>query len=220
MGKTKHQYAVIGLGRFGASVAASLHAMGHEVLAIDADEKRVSQISDAVTHVAQADATDETALAVLGLRNFDAVVVAIGGDIQANVATTLLLKEFGVPYIIAKAQNTLHGKMLERIGADRVVYPERDMGQRVAHSMASANFLDYIELSPRLGLMEIAVPAVFVGKTLAQADLRTRYGINVVAIQRQEQLLASLQPAEIMTDGDILFVAGSAAGIRQMALPD
>ena len=142
MSRQKKQFAVIGLGRFGTSVAMTLQQLGHEVLAIDADEERVQKISDQVTHVVQADTTDENSLQALGLRNFDAVVVAIGENVQANVATTLLVKDMGVPFIIAKARNALHGKMLEKIGADRVVYPERDMGQRVAHSLISSNVLD------------------------------------------------------------------------------
>lgn len=150
LAKMEKHFAVIGLGRFGTSVAMTLQSLGHEVLAIDSDAERVQKLSDQVTHVVQVDTTEESALMALGLRNFDAIVVAIGEDVQANVATTLLLKEIGVPYIIAKARNALHGKMLEKIGADRVVYPERDMGQRVAHSMVSANVLDYIELSPNL----------------------------------------------------------------------
>ena len=219
MAVAKKQYAVIGLGRFGASVAMSLQALGHEVLAVDLDEDRVKKLSDEVTHVVQADSTDEASLSALGLRNFDAVVVAIGGDIQANVATTLLLKELGGPFIIAKAQNALHGKMLERIGADRVVFPERDMGQRVAHSLVSANLLDYIELSPDISLVEIAAPARFVGKTLIQTDLRARYDINVVAIKRLEELLVPPQPDEVIRAEDILIAVGATAGIQRIALP-
>lgn len=216
MSLVKKQYAVIGLGRFGASVAVNLHALGHEVLAIDSDEERVQKLSEDVTHVVQADTTDENALTALGLRNFDAVVVAIGADVQANVATTLLLKEMGIPYIVAKAQNALHGKMLEKIGADRVVYPERDMGQRVAHSLVSANILDYIELSPQLSLVEVTAPGSLVGKTLAQADLRAHYGVNVVAIKRFEDLIVPPQPDELIAAGDILIVVGATEGVRRM----
>src|SRR5665647_494893 len=200
MEKTKKLFAVIGLGRFGTSVALTLQMLGNEVLAIDSDEDRVQKISDQVTHVVQADTTDENALHALGLRNFDAVVVAIGANVQANVATTLLLKELGIPYIIAKASNALHGKMLEKIGADRVVYPERDMGQRVAHSLISSNVLDYIELSPSLSLVEVTAPGIFVGHTLQQTNMRALYGVNVVAIKRADQLIVPPRPDEIIQD--------------------
>ena len=216
MKKEKKQFAVIGLGRFGTSVASTLQALGHEVLAIDSDEERVQKLSDEVTHVVQADTTDENSLNALGLRNFDAVVVAIGADVQANVTTTLLLKEMGIPFIIAKARNALHGKILAKIGADRVIYPERDMGQRVAHSLVSTNVLDYIELSPSLSLVEVTAPGIFVGRTLAQADLRARYGVNVVAIKRYEDLIVPPQPDELIHECDVLIVIGATAGVQQM----
>ena len=216
MAIVKKQYAVIGLGRFGTSVALTLQSLGHEVLAIDSDEERVQKLSEEVTHVVQADTTDENSLNALGLRNFDAVVVAIGEDVQANVATTLLLKEIGVPYIVAKAKNALHGKMLERIGADRVVFPERDMGQRVAHSLVSANILDYIELSPNLSLVEVTAPASLTGKTLAEADLRANYGVNVVAIKRFEDLIVPPQPGDMIAEGDVLIVVGATDGIQRL----
>ena len=218
MTMAKKQYAVIGLGRFGTSVAVTLHSLGHEVLAIDSDEERVQKVSEEVTHVIQADTTDENALNALGLRNFDAVVVAIGADIQANVATTLLLKEMGIPFIIAKASNALHGKMLEKIGADRVVYPERDMGQRVAHSLVSENILDYIELSPQLSLVEVTAPKGILGKTLAQADLRARFGVNVVAIKRFEDIIVPPQPGDMILESDILIVVGATESVQRMEL--
>ena len=216
MKPAKKLFAVIGLGRFGTSVAMTLQTLGHEVLAIDSDEDRVQKLSDQVTHVVQADTADENALHALGLRNFDAVVVAIGADVQANVATTLLLKELGIPYIIAKARNALHGKMLEKIGADRVVYPERDMGQRVAHSLISSNVLDYIELSPDLSLVEVTVPGAFIGRTLQQANMRALYGVNVVAIKRFDKLIVPPQPDELIQESDIMIVIGSTEGLQQL----
>ena len=216
MDKQKKQFAVIGLGRFGTSVALTLQMLGNDVLAIDSDEDRVQRISDQVTHVVQADTTDENSLLTLGLRNFDAVVVAIGADVQANVATTLLLKELGVPYIVAKASNALHGKMLEKIGADRVVYPERDMGQRVAHSLISSNVLDYIELSPSLSLVEVTAPAIFVGHCLQQTNMRALYGVNVVAIKRYDLLIVPPNPDEVIQESDILIVIGSTEGLQRL----
>lgn len=215
MKKTK-QFAVIGLGRFGTSVAITLHKMGYEVLAIDTDEERVQEFSNEVTHVVQADTTDEDTLVALGIRNFDVVIVAIGQDVQANILTTLQLKEIGVPYIVSKASSKLHGKMLEKLGADRVIYPERDMGQRVAHNLVSSNVLDYIELSPNLNIMEVSVPTTVVGKTLAETNLRAKYGINVVAIKRGEEIIIPPQPSEKIIEQDVLVVVGNIKGIQSL----
>ena len=212
----KKQFAIIGLGRFGTSVAKTLYQMGYEVLAVDADEARVQDFSDEVTHVVQADTTDEDTLKALGIRNFDVVVVAIGADVQANLMTTLQLKEMGVPYIVAKAKNPLHGKMLEKIGADRVVYPERDMGQRVAHNLVSSNVLEYIELSPDYSIVEVTAPSALVGKNLVETDLRGRYEVNVVAIRRGEQLLVPPQPTEKILEKDVLFVVGANRGVQRL----
>jgi len=214
--KDTKQFAVIGLGRFGSSVAITLHKMGYEVLAIDNDEERVQEFSNEVTHVVQADTTDEETLMALGIRNFDVVIVAIGEDVQANILTTLQLKELGVSYIVTKASNKLHGKMLEKLGADRVVYPERDMGQRVAHNLVSSTVLDYIELSPNLNIMEVSVPQALVGQTLAQTDLRAKYGINVVAIKRGADIIVPPLPSEKIIAHDILVVVGSIKGIQTL----
>lgn len=210
------QFAVIGLGRFGVSVAENLYKQGYDVMAVDSDEERVQKFSDEVTHVVQADCTDENALKALGIRNFDVVVVAIGEDIQANVMTTLLLKEMGVPYVVAKAKNALHGRMLEKIGADRVVYPERDMGVRIAHNIISRNVMDYIELSPELGVVEVNAPQELIGKTLQQANLRSRFGVNVVAIKRDEEIDVSPKAEDVITAGDILVVIGKTEGVLKL----
>lgn len=210
------QFAVIGLGRFGSSVAVHLYQLGYDVLVIDSDEERTQKFSDEVTHVVQADSTDENALKALGIRNFDVVVVAIGEDIQANVMTTLLLKELGVPFVVAKAKTALHGRMLEKVGADKVVYPERDMGVRIAHNIISRNVLDYIELSPDLSIVEVNAPHELINKTLQQANLRPRFGVNVVAIKHGEELNVSPMAEDIIKAGDILVVIGSMDGIQSL----
>ncbi|SDE61031.1 potassium channel family protein [Sporomusa acidovorans] len=210
------QFAVIGLGRFGSSIATTLYKLGYEVLAIDANEEQVQKLSETVTHVVQADTTDENSLKALGIRNFDVVVVAIGEDIQANVLTTLILKDLGVKYIVAKARNELHGKMLAKIGADRIVYPERDMGLRVAHNLVSTNVLEYIELSPDLSIAEITAPKTLVGRSLAEANLRVKYEINVVAIKRDEVLIVPPPSDEKIRTGDILIFVGQTRGIQKM----
>src|SRR3569833_2397583 len=177
------QYAVIGLGRFGTSVARTLYEMGYDVLGIDTNEDLIQDAIDLVTHAVTADSTDENALKSIGIRNFDVVVVAIGNDVKNSILTTLILKELGVKYIVVKAQDELHGKVLEKIGADRVVYPERDMGYRVAHNLISPNILDYIELAPDYSILEIHTPNKFVGRSLEQIDIRRKYGCNVMAIK-------------------------------------
>ncbi|CQR73977.1 Ktr system potassium uptake protein A [Sporomusa ovata DSM 2662] len=210
------QFAVIGLGRFGTSVATTLFKLGYDVLAIDVNEEQVQKISETVTHVVQADTTDENSLKALGIRNYDVVIVAVGSDIQANVLTTLLLKELGIKYIVAKAINELHGKMLAKIGADRVVYPERDMGLRVAHSLVSTNVLEYIELSPDLSVAEITAPKILVGHSLAETNLRVKYELNVVAIKRNEVLLVPPPSDEKIKAGDILILVGQTKGIQKL----
>ena len=212
----KKQFAVIGLGRFGESVAKTLYTMGFDVLAIDSDEERVQGLMDSVTHVAQADATDESALKSLGIRNFDIVVVAIGQNLEASVLVTVLLKELGVPYVLAKAQSELHGKVLSRTGADKVIYPERDMGTRVARQLVSENIVDYIDLAADYSLVEVAAPPEFVGKNLRQLALRDKYGLNVLAIKRGREVNVSPLADDYIADGDLLVVVGDNNSIKRL----
>ncbi|WP_027626875.1 potassium channel family protein [Clostridium lundense] len=212
----KKQFAVIGLGRFGTSVAKTLYALGNDVLAVDSDEDMVQNISDSVTHSVQADGTDENSLRSLGIRNFDVAVVTIGSDLQASVMATLLLKELGVKYIIAKANNELHAKVLYKIGADRVVLPERDMGVRVAHNLVSSNILDYIELSPDYSIAEIVSPKEWHGKNLKQLSVRANYGINVVAIKKDNDINVSPNAEDIIEPGDIVVAIGGAEELSRL----
>ena len=214
--KDIRQFAIIGIGRFGSNMAKALTKMGYEVLAIDKNMERVQEFSNEFTHVVQADATDENALRELGILNFDVVVVAIGEDVQANVLTTLQLKEIGAPYIVSMARDSLQIKLLEKIGADRVVSPERDMARRVAYNLASTSVMDYIELSPQFSIVEIAVPEDFLDKTLMESDIRAKYGINVVAIKRKNDLIISPRPTERLQKGDVAIVVGSNDGINSL----
>ena len=215
MANTK-QFVVIGLGRFGESVAKTLYSLGHDVLAIDMDEDSVQEISDSVTHAVQMDATDENALRTLGLRNFDVAVVTIGSNIQASVMITLLVKELGVKYIIAKGQSDLHAKVLYKIGADRVVLPEKDMGVRVAHNLVSAGILDFIELSPDYSIMELRVLNEWDGKTLKELKLRSSYGINIMAIKKGENIDISPKAEEVLSSDDIIVAIGSADDLSNL----
>ncbi len=208
MGKRK-SYVVWGLGRFGVSVAETLTELGHEVLGIDNNEETVQRLSTVLTHVVVTDNIDETTVKALGLRNFDVAIVGIG-ELQANLLCTMLLKEAGVRMIVSKASSTLHGKMLEKIGADKVIYPERDMGKRVAHNLASSNIMDYIELTDDLSLMEISLIEDMKDKTLIEADVRRKYGVNVVAIKHKDGTTEiNMDPQKPLVDGDVLIVIGA-----------
>lgn len=211
----KRQYAVIGMGRFGTSVAMTLVKAGQEVLVVDSDEERIQKVAEFFTHAVVVDTTDEAAFTALGIRNFDMVVVAIGHDVQASVLTTLLLKEMGVRHIVAKAASVLHGKMLDKVGADQVVFPERDMGQRIAHNLMSTNIIDYFELAPDLGIIEVDVSGNLVGKSLLESKLREKYSITVIAVRRAGKISLSPDPAAILVESDRLIIVGDNLGIQR-----
>lgn len=179
------QFAVIGLGQFGVSVAKTLAEEGCEVIAIDKREDRVQQVAEFVTNAVTADATDEKTLRSLGVQQVDAAIICIGQDIQSSILIALLLKELGIKEIVAKAVNPSHGKVLEKIGVNKVVFPEIEMGERIARSMISEVVREQISVYSQYSLMEIVAPQSLVGKTLGQLDMRKKYGINVVAIKRQ-----------------------------------
>ncbi|EJT6163919.1 TPA: potassium channel family protein [Clostridium perfringens] len=210
------QFVIIGLGRFGASVAKTLYALGHDVLAIDSNEDLVQEISDSVTHAVQMDATDENALRTLGLRNFDVAVVTIGANIQASVMATLLVKDMGIKYIIAKGNSDLHAKVLYKIGADRVILPEKDMGVRVAHNLVSSSILDYIELSPDYSIIEIESPKEWYGKSMKELSLRSKYGINVMAIKKNNEVNISPDADDVINKDDIVVAIGSAEDLTKL----
>ena len=210
------QFVIIGLGRFGSSVAKTLYALGHDVLAIDSNEDLVQEISDSVTHAVQMDATDENALRTLGLRNFDVAVVTIGANIQASVMATLLVKDMVIKYIIAKGNSDLHAKVLYKIGADRVILPEKDMGVRVAHNLVSSSILDYIELSPDYSIIEIESPKEWYGKSMKELSLRSKYGINVMAIKKNNEVNISPDADDVINKDDIVVAIGSAEDLTKL----
>jgi trk system potassium uptake protein TrkA len=197
---------VIGLGRFGGGLAETLVGMGHEVLGVDFNAKNVQHFSGILTHVVEADSTDEQAMRQLGAPEFETAVVAIGTDIEASILTASVLADLEVPRIVAKAVSQAHGRILERVGAHRVVFPERDMGIRVGHSLAGS-ILDYFELDPGFAIVETQAPADLVGKTLAAAEVRKRYGITVVCIKPAGGSFTYATPDTVVQEGDILVVA-------------
>jgi trk system potassium uptake protein TrkA len=202
------QVAVIGLGRFGSSVARTLASSGCEVLAVDVDEARVKAIADEVTDAVRADALDDEALRGLGLRNFEVVVVAIGHEVEASILTTVLLKEMGVPKIVAKAQDDLHGRVLQKVGADIVVFPERDMGVRLAHTLISRNVIDEIQISTDYSIMEMQAPPRFLDRSLKELELRQRFGLTVLAIRRADRIIVSPDAEQTLEEGDVLVTLG------------
>mgnify|MGYP000845317397 CR=1 FL=1 len=212
----KKEFAVIGLGRFGSSICRALANEGMEVLAIDTDEDKINEYANIVTHAVVADATDENVLKSLGIRNFDHVIVAIGDDLQASILITLLLKELGVKQVTAKAQNDDHQKVLEEIGADHIVHPERDMGKRIAHYAVSNSILDYIELSDEYSIVEVIASQQMHNQTLIDLDIRAKYGINIVAIKRGDDVVVSPLAEQRIHQGDILIVIGSVANIKKL----
>ncbi|MFD3156121.1 potassium channel family protein [Haloimpatiens sp. FM7330] len=212
----KKQFIIIGLGRFGTSVAETLYNLGHDVLAVDSDEDVVQSIANRVTHAVQADVTDENNLKAIGVQNFDVAVISIGSKMQASIMATLLAKELGVKHIIAKANNKLHAKVLYKIGADKVVFPERDMGVRVAHNLVSSNILDYIELSSEYSIAEIASPKDWHGKNLKQIDVRSTYGINVMAIKKPSYIDIAPSAEEVIEEGDVIVAIGSIEDLNRL----
>ncbi|MBN9654031.1 potassium transporter Trk [Halobacillus litoralis] len=205
----KKTFAVVGLGRFGGSICRELSREGMEVLALDLDENKVNEYRDIVSHAVMADSTDELVLKELGFRNIDHVIVAIGDNIQASMLTTLILKEMGIRMITVKAQNDYHEKILNKIGADQVVHPERDMGKRIAHHIISDNILDYIELSDDHSVVEVKAGRKMSGKTLIDLDIRAQYGCNIVAIKRGKDVIVSPMATEQVNASDILIVIGA-----------
>jgi len=201
------EFLVIGLGRFGGGLAQTLVELGHDVLGVDTDSKLVQSYSGRLTHVVEADSTDLEALRQLGAGDFGTAVVAIGTEIEASILTTAALTDLKIPRVVAKAISAAHGKILERVGADRVVFPEHDMGVRVGHSLAG-KMIDYFQLDPGFALVETSAPKKIVGKTLAAAEVRRRYGITVVCVKPQGGTFTYATPETVVQEGDILVVAG------------
>ncbi|MBE5785557.1 MAG: TrkA family potassium uptake protein [Clostridiales bacterium] len=220
MSKKAKTFAVIGLGRFGTSVAETLCALGHEVLAVDRSESRVAAIADSVTHAIVADTTDERALKRLGIRNFDCVILSVGDDIRASILSTVLMKEQGAQYVIAKASDALHARLLEKTGADKVVLPEYEAGVRLARSLVSGSIIDYLDLSDKYSITETRIPEKWAGKTLIELNVRRNYDVSVIAIRRGEEILVTLDPKAPLESGDILVMIGTNAGLSRIGHGD
>jgi len=203
----KQQYAVIGLGRFGRALAMTLEELGHEVLAVDKSHEIVQELADQLQHVVQADASDEKTLRALGVGNLDVAVVSMG-DLEERILTTLHLKDMGLPLVVAKANQASEGRILSKLGADRVVYPERDMGVREAYSLSTGCMVDLLDLSGGISVGEFPLREKYAGKTLAELDLRKRHNLSVLAIKRGNQVIYNPAGPDMLLGGDILVMMG------------
>jgi len=206
--RLRKAFLVIGLGYFGRSVARSLVRLGHEVLGVDKDMAVLDELKDELTEVVQMDATQPQALAQLSIPDFDACIVGRGTDLAESITITMLLKDLGATYVIAKAMTDLQARILERIGADRIVFPERDSGERLAHSLVSPRILDFLELAPNYSLQEITAPPLMAGKTLGDLNLRREYGINVVVIKSGDHINPTPHGEDVIHAGDVLVIVG------------
>ena len=207
-------YIVIGLGRFGSEAAIELTAQGCDVLAMDMRAELVQQISANVTHAVVADGKDKEVLKALGAKDFECAIVAIGDDLTASVLATMNLKELGVPYIVAKAHDETHRRVLEKLGADRVVIPEKEYADRLAKSLSSANVLDYIELSEDYGIVEVPAPRIWLGKSLKELNVRAKLGVNILAVRRNEKFIVSPAADFQFVADDIVVLLGDNIAVK------
>lgn len=205
----RKQYAVFGLGSFGESVAVTLQELGCEVVVVDNNMERIENISPYVSYAVQADIEDPEVIRSLGARNLDGVVVAVADDMEASIMATLVSKEIGVPYVLAKAKNDLHAKVLKKIGADSIIFPEKEIGQSVARNLVSGEFVDWISLSPDYSITEIAVPEKWIGKSLSEIDVRRTKDVNVVGVRIGEKIQVTIDPEEPLQKEMMLIMIGS-----------
>lgn len=218
----KKSFVVIGLGRFGSAMATTLAGLGHDVIGIDADDDKVRQVADMVSLAMELDVTDEKALRGAGINDVDVAVVSIGENLEASLLVVTLLQELGIKRIVAKAVSPLHGRILEKLGVARVVFPEREMAIRIAHSLVVPNVLDVIELSGEYSIVEVTAPEEFVGKTLRDIGLRSRFGLTTIAIKHHspQGVLQSTNiapgPDDVVQSGDVLALLGSNEKLGQL----
>ncbi|BBF44324.1 Trk system potassium uptake protein TrkA [Lachnospiraceae bacterium KM106-2] len=213
----KKEFVVFGLGRFGKSVATTLAESGCEVLVVDENEDKIQEMADIVTYAVKADVCDAEMMESLGISNFDGAVVAIGEDLEASVMVTILAKELGIPYVLAKAQTEIHAKVLKKVGADQVVYPEKETGIRIANNLLMGNFFNAIELSCTTSMMEIDLPESWEGQSLAELNLRAKYKVNVIGIKQHDVLNINPDADQILNKSDILVVIGKNDMLNKLA---
>ena len=213
----RRQVAVIGLGRFGTAVATTLYEIGHDVLAMDVDRRVIQELAGRVTHAVQADATAPGVLEEAGVAGFDAGIVGVSSHLEHSIMITLNLKRLRVARVIAKAQTDQHGEILAKIGADHVIYPEREMGVRLAHSFAAPAVVDYMPLGPEYGIGKVRPPTMLVGRTLADLRLRERYGVTLLAVERGLRVHFNPRTDDTVQPDDLLVVAGTDEALAGIA---
>ena len=218
--RESRQFAVIGLGRFGRAVCGSLHKLGYEVLGTDIDEKVVTQVltQRLASHAIQLDSTEPEALKEAGIYEMDTVVVAIGNYLQESIITTLNVKEAGVEYVVAKASSEIHGKLLQRVGADHVVFPEHEAGCALAETITKPAILERFELDPENSIIEVLIPEAFHNKTLAELELRNSYGVSVLAVGDGEKFSINPDPRQKLSKGLVMVVIGSNKDIQRLPI--
>ena len=209
------QVLLIGLGRYGQNIAVRLNEMGHQVMAVDKDEKRVNAILDIVTNAQIGDSTDREFLESLGVRNFDYVIIAIAGDFESSMITTVMVKELGAPNVISRASSEIQEQLLKNNGADVVIYPEKPVGIWTANRYVSEHVLDYFDLADGYSIYEISMPDSWVGKTLASMDIRSKYGINILAVRSGEHLNVTMDPNEKFVKSQSLLVLGKSENVHR-----
>ena len=211
-------YVVIGLGRFGTAVATELCRLGHEVLAIDGSEDRIQNIADQVTHAVAGDARDPAVLRALGVRNYDCAIVAAADDVGSSALVTMNLKELGVKKVICKAQSHVHWKVLQKIGADMVVFPEYEMGMKLAQNLSSSNILNFIELSEDYGIVELAAPKSWQGRSIRDLNVRAKYKVNIIAVRRGKDGALNVAPGAsyVIEPGDAVVALGRTEDINHL----
>lgn len=215
MGK---QFAVFGLGSFGKSVALTLQSFGCDVIAVDNCYEKIQDIADSVSYAMCGDVTEPEFMKTIGARNLDGAVIAVSENLEAAIMATMISKEMGISYVLVKAMDELQGKILEKVGADSIVYPEIDMGERVAKKLISTEFIDWIELSPDYSLTEKLLPKQWEGKSLAELRVREKYGINVIGILKEDKMDMALDPSKPLQPDDMLFIIGKNSDLERFKL--
>lgn len=213
--KSKKQYAVLGLGKFGYSVAITLENLGYDVIVVDNNAEKIHNISNSVSYAEKADIGEAHVIKTLGGRNLDGAIIGVSENMEASIMATIVAKELGIPHVIAKAQNELHGKILKKVGADEIIFPEKEMGSRIAKGLVSAHFADLIELSADYSLVEIEVPEKWKGKSLLELNVRQRYNINVIGLRQGDEVEVSLNPNDPLPSHGLIIVVGSNKALQK-----
>lgn len=207
-GNGRKEFVVFGMGKFGTSVAKALADNGCQVMAVDSEQSKVEEIAEDVTYAVCTDVTDAEAIHSLGIRNFDGAIVAIGENLEASVLVTIIAKEMGIPYVLAKAQSELQAKVLKKVGADKIIFPEKESGIRIANNLVSGNFFDAIELSAKYSMMDLDVPEEWVGKSLRELNLRATKKINIIGIKQEGEFEITPDPDAPLSADDVLVIIG------------